>query len=435
VGYLGGSPRRLAALAVVIAMAALGPATAAAAPKTPGKKGAAPAPPAPAQPQANCEKAMQLLSLGRYSDAETAYLAELGKANPQCAVEGLQRLAGSKGACAQGDYLHKLDKDAKAREEYRRVLAADPDLACAEEGEDEAGPGLRATATTVADDIGKITLWLLLAIALLFLLWYLLLFLLGRPRWSRKLLMRIPAARRWLGVQVQLDDWKDGAATPGMGTGFTALVRGAMRRRLPGSTEELDQVTGQGGVTDALGGLAEVSPQVKAVLALIALIERRLPRARFQAGGVLQPALAGQGVGVSIAVQQESQFGAIETLRAGPFGYGTSTEGETPDIATPMSRLAVPTAAWLDYQLASQTEHRMQITRDPLSYAYFRAGLQWARDRDKDWARLLYMAALARDENNVGALTNLAVFDFRERRHAQAFKRLDRALEILEQNP
>ncbi|HXA54832.1 MAG TPA: hypothetical protein VNV37_08155 [Solirubrobacteraceae bacterium] len=392
----------------------------------------------------SCAHALTLERQGRFNEAERAYLSELAKDTPPCASQGLASLIGGSSPCAYGSFLERLGRTSAAEEEYRRALIRDPGLACARSGlgaldAGEAFASLRGDVATIATDTGELAIHALEILATLAIAWYVALLVVGRIPGASAALRHLPPARRALGVQVIFEKFEDEAVTPKMGAGVIALVRGAMRKRLPQSEEELDQVTGQSSIAEGLAGLSALSPQLGTLAAIWTMVERLLPRIRVSASGVLQPVVDDQGWGLSLAVRRNDEYSAMTTLRSGPLGYGSRAKPDQAESASAyaFTRMAVPAAAWLDHKLAEMAGTSVSTTGDALSYAYFRAALHWEREGDLDWARLLYMSALRYDANNIGALANLAVLELREQEDnkqedEQGFLRLQRALEAIE---
>jgi tetratricopeptide (TPR) repeat protein len=72
------------------------------------------------------------------------------------------------------------------------------------------------------------------------------------------------------------------------------------------------------------------------------------------------------------------------------------------------------------------------LTPDPVSWAFFRSGVDAQRLGDRDRAQVLYEQALAADGVNAGALANLGIMCKRTRRYEDARDYLERALQPME---
>jgi len=78
-------------------------------------------------------------------------------------------------------------------------------------------------------------------------------------------------------------------------------------------------------------------------------------------------------------------------------------------------------------------KHSLLFTEDWQSYAYFRAGVDWELQGEKDKARQMYLKALDRDPNNRGALFNLGTLDIDAKNYEPAMLRLAKARDLASQ--
>jgi hypothetical protein len=207
----------------------------------------------------------------------------------------------------------------------------------------------------------------------------------------------------------------------GLSDGVGRSVTGLLRSRISSRRDRygLDYVSGQQAVSGALASFSDLTGSAKTALAVIEFLINTLPRRRFILSGELQPA-GDAGAGVSLALRSEDTYDSLTALWAIPF----EIRG---DGVSPYQRMVIPAAAWSDYCLTRALGGRL-LSRDPLSWAFFRAGLERQRMGEDGAARSLYEQALGHDGRNVGALANLGLIERRSQNYERAEEHLTNAL-------
>ncbi len=103
------------------------------------------------------------------------------------------------------------------------------------------------------------------------------------------------------------------------------------------------------------------------------------------------------------------------------------------DDAKAIQELAVPAAAWIDYQLVTALGANKYLTStDAQSWALFEAGSDWFHKHDNHKASRLYEKALQIDPDNVGALANLGLVRGIEGAGAESIELLRKGLSRIE---
>ena len=328
--------------------------------------------------------------------------------------------------CALADALKRDGERAAAHAAYLKALEANPtDSPCADAGLVATQPpstkSLSSTVGDIAKDVGYavgVIVLALLLVAVGALLW---LQLQTRTPWLRD---RWPAHRIRRPV-FSVDPLIDTGTDP-----LGAAVAGLIRGRVTWRTDRfgLNLVSGQAGVATAFSGLGGISSEANAAVAVIEFLTALLPRRRFQLSGQLQPS-GEEGVGISLELSQNGNAEALTSLWAASFHITDApTAGNAPN-ASSYQHLAVASAAWVDIWMTKALDGGGLLTSDPVSWAFFRSGVDAQRLGDRDRAEVLYEQALAADGMNVGALANLGIICRRARRYEDARDYLERALE------
>ena len=256
-----------------------------------------------------------------------------------------------------------------------------------------------------------------------------------RDHWPAK------AVRR---PSLTVNDFNDAALTSKLGAGVSGLVRGRVswqRDRFG-----LHVVSGQAGVASALSGLGDVSGDAKAAVAVIQFLSALLPRRCFVLKGQLQPE-GNRGAGISLELSQGDAAKALvsfwaddfqpplaSTAAPGPAVQGSQT-GADAKPADAYQQLAIASAAWTDHWVSTLVGGDALLSQDPLSWAYFRAGVECQRAGQLDAATTLYQRACEADGENAGALANLGIISVRSTRYEDAEWYLNRALRVLDTRP
>jgi tetratricopeptide (TPR) repeat protein len=321
--------------------------------------------------------------------------------------------------CALAQALERDGETKAAHAEYLKVIeAANSGVPCADAGLKATQASTTSISSAVGDiakgvgyAVGVILLALLMA-GVVALLW---LQLQTRTPWLRD---RWPAHRIRRPV-FSVDPLTDTGTDP-LGSAVAGLIRGRVSWRT--DRFGLNLVSGQAGVATAFSGLGDISAEANAAVAVIEFLTALLPRRRFQLTGQLQPA-GEEGVGISLELSQNGGAEALTSLWAASFHLSGAPN------ANAYQHLAVASAAWVDIWMAKALDGGALLTADPVSWAFFRSGVDAQRLGDRDRAQVLYEQALAADGNNVGALANLGIICRRAGRYDDAKDYLERALE------
>ncbi len=174
--------------------------------------------------------------------------------------------------------------------------------------------------------------------------------------------------------------------------------------------------------------LQPMGPQGTLLGSALDLWQRLVAPARYVATGMLQPA-GPLGVGLTVTLQRTGEGLRSTTLweatydpsftreeHPEPGDTPESNDGSQPSTVHPSRylRLAPPAAAWVYYQLLHDDPHRHSGpfgTREWESYALFQAGLAWHGEGNDRCATLLFMRALTKDPDNLGARLNFVLAD------------------------
>src|ERR1017187_7937655 len=258
---------------------------------------------------------------------------------------------------------------------------------------------VESNTTELAKIVGAILAALVAAVLATYALGLLLLQVLTRL----PLIKDLPPARWVRRPSLTIETLDDSALPDRLGPAITGLLRG--RVSIYRDRYGLELVTGQQAVATALTAFKDLSGSTKTAFALIRFLNDTLPRRRFTLCGELQPNGAG-GVGITLALRREDGYDSLGALWAEPLQVtGTG--------ALAYERTTVPAAAWGDHRLPRALNGKL-LSRDPMSWAFFRAGLERHRVGETAAARSLYEQALGHDGRNVGALADLGVLERRE---------------------
>jgi tetratricopeptide (TPR) repeat protein len=328
--------------------------------------------------------------------------------------------------CALADALARDGEREAAHAQYLKVIeATNQDIPCADVGLMATQPPSKTSVSSTLGDIAKgvgyavgVIVFALLLLVVAALVW---LQLQTRTPWLRD---RWPAhrIRRPLFSVEALTD----TGTDPVGSAVAGLIRG----RVTWTTDRfgLNLVSGQAGVATAFSGLGDISSEAKAAVAVIEFLTALLPRRRFQLTGQLQPP-GEEGVGISLELSQNGNAEALTSLWAASFHITDAPNDTSAPNASAYQHLAVASAAWVDIWMTKALDGGALLTADPVSWAFFRSGVDAQRLGDRERAQVLYEQALAADGTNVGAMANLGIICRRARRYEDARDYLERALE------
>jgi tetratricopeptide (TPR) repeat protein len=372
----------------------------------------------------------------RPAEAEKLYLAAAAYASQRsCARSGLRRItarAASKKAaetaaekgCAVGKALERAGRDDDARTAYVKALQADPDAGCEDELK-ALGPDLEERSTDWAKTATDALVLLAAGALAILLLGYLLAIVLGRI-W---IIRALPVIRRVRDPRLQVATLDDSASPTDkkLGESVSTLLRARVSRPSP-FQESLSLIGGQASIASSLKDLTDLNPQLKVLVTFIAVLDRALPRRTFLVEGVLQPKGDPDGVGISVAIKYNDVLRDSWTHWSARYGYSSAeVDG--------WRQLVVPTAAWVEHEIALKLKAKGLPTLDSESYALLNAGLEFHARGDLQGAERLYDQAWQRDGGNLGAMVNLGLMRARQRRDEEAEDLFEDALELLETFP
>jgi tetratricopeptide (TPR) repeat protein len=230
-----------------------------------------------------------------------------------------------------------------------------------------------------------------------------------------------------LGPVLQVQSFENDASSTGSGASFASKVRAQLSKRETG--EHLFLVTGEGAPSPALSALQAV-PQGQ-LLAAAVLVLRGLPfKSRLVVTGSLTKISDDGAAAAVLILQRGSRVAATAEIRP--------TERPSSGMSPSMSNdvLAVAAAGWAEHVVADETPgppgHRVFLSHDPLSWAFFRAGATLSRRSYLAEAGDAYERALAIDPENIGALVDLAHLRRREGHFPGAASLAKSAIELIE---
>jgi tetratricopeptide (TPR) repeat protein len=372
---------------------------------------------------AACRRGKALFALGRFSAAEAAFEKDMETGSTvKCGREGLTKV-GHNYPCVAARSLAKNGEKAESNKAYIELLKVKPRKQCAREGADlSSDPDIWERLKTTSEDavttIGFIALVALVLIALFLLL----INIQARIPWLRD---RRPASRiRWPALTIEA--LGDGSlATAKVGKATTALLKEKVE---PGSGARAAKIVS--GDSSAEGTwiktVGELGDQAKVGAAIVELFKSLLPRRRFKVSGEIHSKAAKSGPGISIELDRKLISKGGNTLWADEFFLSDKDEVEA------LRRLTTPAAAWISHVVMSRSDGEPTLTNDPMSWAKFKAGLEWQVEGDRDRAKNLYKAAITADPTNYGALVNLALLTGGDGNYEGAVTMLEDALAIIE---
>jgi tetratricopeptide (TPR) repeat protein len=385
---------------------------------------ASPARAAGDEPPASCDAAAALSASGRLTAAEAAYAKALeGPATADCATKGLRALDEAHAVCERGATLAKAGRETEARAAYEEALKTKPGARCAADGISSLQSGFLDDPTEASKTV---LAWLGLgALAIGGAL--LVLAILGG------LLTRIRRLRRvWPlsvinPVRIGIVPFEDGSDAAKRGAPLAALVRTKMDGF--GGERAGMMIDLQAAIEETLWTkFGAINDQAKTVSAMVQLIGLIYPFRQFEAKGLLQSS-ENSGLGITLSVSRKRELVRVTTLWTETFGVEPAATGQ-PDAS--LRRLAGPVAAWITHVTATAAGEKAGGAMDPVSWAMFRAGLEWELEGNLDAAISLYRSALTIDPANWGAHTQLGIFENDEHDYESAIDHLERACKVLE---
>jgi tetratricopeptide (TPR) repeat protein len=374
---------------------------------------------------AACRHGNALFALGRFGAAEAAFEKDMETgATIKCGREGLAKI-GHTYPCAAARSLAKNGEKAESNKAYIELLKVKPRKQCAREGADSSSdPDIWDWFKTASENalsaIGFVALVGLGLIALFLLL----INLQARIPWLRD---RFPASRvRRPAISIDLFG-DSGFTTAKVGNGATALLKEKIESG--NGRHALGVVSGDTSAEGAwIKTVGELGTQAKAGAAIVELLKSLLPRRRFKVSGEIQPAGSKRGPAISVELDRKLISKGGITLWAGEFLLPGTGENEVDTVR----RLTTPAAAWISLVVTQRTGGAPTVTDEAMSWAKFKAGLEWQQDGDRDRAKKLYKSAIATDAENYAAKVNLALFVAGDGDYKEAVGLLEEALETIE---
>ena len=191
------------------------------------------------------------------------------------------------------------------------------------------------SATAAKDALGVIGL-ILIAAALLFLLWFG--FAYKVRKWKRTRDRGI--AKWWNPADLAILPLDDTGVDKRMGRAVATLIRGRVSPRAVGG---LQAVTGHATVSESLESLGEISKEAKAAMGIVAFLLKRLPNRHYEVSGALQVDGV-RGRGITVELNNHGDQVESRTLWADEFRESEGLDGE----GDAYQFLAIPAAAWLE---------------------------------------------------------------------------------------
>jgi len=228
--------------------------------------------------------------------------------------------------------------------------------------------------------------------------------------------------------RLDIEDFDKGATNLDIGKGLAAMVEVSFKQigefGAHGSRPSL--IEGPIEKLEIPAYVKSVHPYIKILSALFEWVFR--PDVYTLSGYLQKPGGdLGAGLTLSLVRKKTGEIMANETIWQKDFDPAI-TQSEANDPA-PYYRLAESAAIWTIFNEVLPFKKNLTLlgTRDWLSFAYFRAGVRWAREEQDDKARKLYVEALNQDTNNRGARFNLGALDTEAGEYKRAIERIQMA--------
>jgi tetratricopeptide (TPR) repeat protein len=373
-----------------------------------------------------CRRGEALLALGRIPEAEAAFAKEMETGSSvRCARSGLAKI-GSERPCAVAKALLRNGERTEANKVYLESLKTKPTKKCAKAGVKSSAQSFPDHVKSVSEDIVIYLGAALLCLVLLALAFLLLV----------RFLSWIPKLKDWCfvggirQVTVTIEKPDDSAVDPKLGAGTAALMRKWIET--DGSRSYVKFVSGGDATEETwLSKVSEAGEKGKLAAALIGLFLILLPRRHVKVTGELQPATPSGGPGISVELHRKLASKGTAVLWADQFALPVDPAA----TAESLRKLVVPAAAWVSHRVTTETKRKALSSKDPMSWALFKVGVQWQRDIEMEKAEQLYRAAIQIDSENYGARTNLGLLCARKGEYERALGLFEEARTILEQKP
>jgi hypothetical protein len=239
-------------------------------------------------------------------------------------------------------------------------------------------------------------------------------------------LLVVSAARRLFRPSLTIKPFADTGVEAKVGAVVAALVERKLidlsrKGRRSGDGFQLDLVIANvellardENLATAVGGLADVS-QLKAVVAVLALVDRLFGRRALVTEGELMPE-GGQGSGLVLALYRHNELRARDahwlpsSAPGSPWQALETVAANAAADPEPYYRLAERAASWVQFEAArSLNSHVALMTDRAESFRLLADGLALHRAGEIAPAARAYAESLAVDPGNVAALVNLAL--------------------------
>ncbi len=254
----------------------------------------------------------------------------------------------------------------------------------------------------------------------------------------------LPWIKGFFFKRLDIEDFNKGAVGD-IAQGLEVLLEESLKRfETEGRRQRVHLVAGPISELKIPASIKEATPQLNIISDLI---EWAFPQKVIALSGYLQKtADRGAGLTLSLVEKWTGNIVANNTIWQKDYDPMMTLSSNEKD-PMPYYRLADLAATWTLFQLHASsgggflTKLRQNMrtffrlptpseefiplgTKDWQSYAYFKAGVSWSLEGEKEKARQLYVEALSRDINNRGALFNLGVIDMESGEYDKAVERL-----------
>jgi tetratricopeptide (TPR) repeat protein len=230
--------------------------------------------------------------------------------------------------------------------------------------------------------------------------------------------------------RLDIEDFDKGATNLDIGKGLAAMVEVSFKQigesGAHGSRPSL--IAGPIEKFEIPADVKSVHPYIKIMTQLFEWVFR--PDV-FTLSGYLQKPGGDLGAGLTLSLVRKKTGEIIANRTIWQKDFDPAITPPKEKDPAPYYRLAEPAAIWTLFhdELPFKKKLTLLGTRDWLSFAYFRAGVRWAREERDDKARKLYVEALNQDTDNRGAWFNLGALDVEAGEYKRAIKRLQMARE------
>jgi len=317
-----------------------------------------------------------------------------------CALAGIKALDAPKpptgASCAAADALRDLGYDDEAKAAYVKVLEAGGTSQCAKDGLDELkSRGDRLIAWT--EHVGKVF------VALLFLIGIAVAVAVTFSYWARRSERRpAPEIRhlRFLVPTLGLESFKRATSTETDGDAFSAALREALAtpQVSPGRPYSLNSVIATEGLGETIAKLGEAVAPLKALGAIVSVLQLAKPKASFAVHGTLRT--LDSRIAATAFLEETGRSRQADTLMA------------PPGLDEPLEAVAWAVAGWTQHAIQEVARGATPFqTHTSVSYGFLSAGARAEGLAKAEDARALYVHAIELDGLNGQARIALAILD------------------------